>query len=72
MPELCQVALHEDASIKITEARLDIEMFLHPTARDRLLDGTDWHPTAATYIGEAANVPGAAAARGVADKAWRY
>ena len=72
VPELCQSSLQEDGSINVNEARLDIEMFLHPTAPDRLLDGTVRHPAAAAHLEAAAVTAGVAAARGTADKARRY
>jgi hypothetical protein len=72
VPEFCITLVGEDGAPKVQEARLDIELFLHPVAPDRLLDGTVRHPTAAAHRQNAAAQIGATARAGVADKARRY
>ena len=61
-----------DGRIIFEEARLDIEFFGHPTAHDRLLDGTVRHPAAKRIVRRAALYVGAAAADGVETKEKRY
>ena len=72
VPALCTTKSLADGSFKVIEARLDVELFLHPVAPDRLLDATVRHPTAQTYVRGASTIPGVAARRGVDDKARRY
>ena len=50
---------------------VDVELFGHPTAKDRLLDGTVRHPCAKHMAKAAALRAGAAAAEGVACKEKR-
>ena len=54
------------------EAVLDVELFGHPTAPDRLLDGTVRHPAAQHIRDAAAVTPGAAAEEGAKCKEARY
>ena len=54
------------------EAVLDVELFGHATAPDRLLDGTVRHPAAGHIIAAAGQELGAAAKEGVACKEGRY
>jgi len=61
-----------DGQMEYKEARLDVEMFGHAYAPDRLLDGTVRHPAAQHMVNIAAEHPGAAAAAGVGDKERRY
>ena len=56
----------------VEEARLDVEFFGHPTAPDRLLDGTVRHPAADHVVKEAAMCAGAAAQEGALLKEKRY
>ena len=56
----------------LVEARLDLEFILHPTAPDRLLDGTVRHPAACSNLPCASRLRGAAARKGVEDKLARY
>ena len=56
----------------LEEARLDVELFGHPYAADRLLDGTVRHPAAEHVLAKAAREVGAAARCGVATKEKRY
>ena len=73
VPEFCTALPGDDGGApKVQKARLDIELFLHPVAPDRLLDGTVRYPTAAAHRRSAAAQIGAAARAGVADKARRY
>ena len=72
VPEFCNVQTGSDGVPKFQEARLDVELFLHPVAPDRLLAGTVRHPTAPTHRRSAAAQAGAAARAGVAEKARRY
>ena len=54
------------------EAVLDVELFGHPSAPDRLLDGTIRHPAAAHILDAASREPGAAAEEGARCKDARY
>jgi len=54
------------------EAILDVEFFGHPTAPDKLLDGTIRHPAASHILDKAAVEVGAAAGEGVRSKMERY
>ena len=54
------------------EARIDVELFGHVTAPDRLLDGTIRRPAASKVVMKAAIEPGYAADQGTKDKVKRY
>ena len=72
VPEFCVTTSGADGQVKVQEARLDVEMFLHAVGQDRLIDGTVRHPTAKANVRAAAAATGAAAKAGVAEKARRY
>ena len=54
------------------EAVLDVELFGHAAAPDRLLDGTVRHPATSHILSAAAKQPGAAAEEGAKCKEARY
>ena len=54
------------------DARLDVELFGHPYAPPRLLDGTVWHPAAKSMLTRASQRVGVAAQVGVDAKLRRY
>lgn len=72
MPELCNSQLNRNGQREVLEAWLDNELFAHPVARDRLLDGTVWHPAARGTLQGAAREEGHAAELGVAAKQHRF
>ena len=72
VPELGLKKRRRGGQIVQEEAVLDIGLFGHPTAPDRLLDGTVRHPCASHMVRDAATRAGAAAAEGVACKEKRY
>ena len=72
VPELGLRKRKRDGRIIFEEARLDVELFGHPTAPDRLLDGTVRHPAARHIVRKAALSVGAAAKDGVETKEKRY
>ena len=72
IPELAQVKVHEDGSIVIKDAILDVELFGHPVAPDLLLDGTIRHPCSVSALLPASRDVGYAAEEGVKVKLKRY
>ncbi|CAK0833046.1 unnamed protein product, partial [Prorocentrum cordatum] len=72
VPELGLRKRRRDGREVLEEAVLDVDLFGHPTAPERLLDGTVRHPAAAHILPAAAATPGAAAAEGVRCKEDRY
>jgi hypothetical protein len=72
VPELGQRKQRRNNQVVLEEAVLDVELFGHPTAPDRLLDGTVRHPAAEHVVDAAARCRGAAAADGVSCKDKRY
>ena len=72
VPELGLRQRKRDGRIVLEEARLDVDLFGHATAPDRLLDATVRHPAAAHILRKAARMVGAAAAEGVDAKTKRY
>ena len=59
-------------SLRLEDAFLDVELFGHPYAPDRLLDATVRHAAAKRIVKKAARFRGAAAAEGVLCKEKRY
>ena len=72
VPELGQRKQRRNNQVVLEEAVLDVELFGHPTAPDRLLDGTVRHSAAEHVVDAAARCRGAAAADGVSCKDKRY
>lgn len=72
VPELAVVKRDQQDGISVEEARIDVELFGHPTAPPRLLDGTVRHPGIRSVLAQAAAARGAAAQNGVDAKAKRY
>ena len=71
VPELA-VKKHRGGIVVLEDAYLDVELFGHPYAQDRLLDATVRHPAAKRIVNKAARLRGAAAAEGVLCKERRY
>ena len=72
VPELGFRRRRRDGREVLEEAVLDVELFGHPSAPDRLLDGTVRHPAAAHILEAASRQPGAAAEEGARCKEERY
>jgi hypothetical protein len=72
VPELGTRKRRRNQQIVLEEAVLDIELFGHPAAPDRLIDGRVRHPAAEHIISTVATSCGAAAADGVKCKEKRY
>ena len=72
VPELGLRKRRRDGRVVLEEAVLDVELFGHPAAPGRLLDGTVRHPAASHIIRVAATTPGAAAEEGARCKEERY
>jgi len=72
IPELMQKRTESGGVQKFREARVDVELFGHPTAPDRILDGTVRHPAAVNTVKKAAIEPGFAAEAGSKEKSKRY
>ena len=72
VPELAQVTTSSEGVAKISEARIDVELFGHPYAPDHLLDGTIKHPGGASHVHNASREIGYTAEEGVKAKAKRY
>ena len=71
MPELV-VWKQQGGQLVIEDAFIDVELFGHPHAPDRLSDATVRHPAAKAVLAKAARSRGAAAAEGVKCKEMRY
>ena len=71
VPELALKRL-KDGRHAIEDAYLDVELFGHLHAPDRLLDATVRHPAAKRIVSRAARLAGAAASEGVRCKERRY
>ena len=72
VPEFGLKQRKRDGRIVFEEARLDVELFGHPTAPERLLDGTVRHAAASHIVDKAATEMGAAASEGAVCKDKRY
>ena len=72
IPELVSVKSLADGSVRVTEARLDIELCGHAYAPDHLIDATVRHASTGKSTHAAARVAGHAAEMGVKAKAKRY
>ena len=72
IPELMQSQVDSRGVHNFREARIDVELFGHVTAPDRLLDGTIRHPAASKVVTKAAVEPGYAADQGTKDKVKRH
>ena len=73
VPELgLRKKTRQSGQVTLEEAFLDVELFGHPTAPDRLLDATVRHPAAKGIVKKAASQRGAAASEGAACKEKRY
>ena len=72
IPEMLQSQKDSKGGVRWKEARVDVELFGHPTAPDRLLDGTIRHPVTVNVVKKAATEPGFAAEQGSKDKLKRY
>ena len=70
--ELMQKRTELDGTQKFREARVDVELFRHPTVPDRILDGTVRHPVAVNLVKKAATEPGFAAEAGSKEKRKKY
>ena len=72
IPEFAVRKQHRDGNSYIEDARIDVELFGHPCAPSRLLDGTVRHPAAQGILSKASQNAGAAAQVGVDAKHKRY
>lgn len=72
VPELGRWQLKPNGGRVFEEARVDVELFGHPIAPDRLLDGTIRHPASSSNVGPSSRVLGFAATEGEKCKAKRY
>ena len=72
VPEFARWKEKRDGVIALEEARVDVELFGHPVAPARYLDGTIRHPASVSAVTKSAREVGFAAAEGERVKAKRY
>ena len=72
IPDFGRWQVKPNGSRVLEEARVDVELFGHPVAPARLLDGTIRHPASSSVVGRSSKVLGFAASEGEKAKAKRY
>ena len=72
VPEFARWKKKKDGVVALEEARVDVELFGHPVAPARYLDGTIRHPASVSAVSKSAEEIGFAAAEGEKVKAKRY
>ena len=72
VPDFARWKRNRSGELKLEEARLDIELFGHPVAPSRYIDGTIRHPAAKSVVVKSSSCIGHAASEGEGAKWKRY